>query len=284
MPPKTEDALGKDSPIGKLVTLALHQLKGNEDLEYEYIICDAKPTPAMMIAKKISPKHKEMLTEATDCKKFLHPGICYFEEGHVVFEPETPSSSVLPKIKLALQQHTGKKHAVRIPDDPGDGEAPPAAPEAGGTALGAAKAGVAAVTELKPVPELVKAPQVWKLTCDTILGDIKGLGKAVQAQCSDEPADFTKEINGSLKKLESRIESFGLKLAQSLAKANEAKDAAARKAELTNAKAIMARTIQEAKPLAAVVDENPFVKTNFTGQLTTGLTQVAQAITRGLAA
>jgi hypothetical protein len=284
MPPKTEDALGKDSPIGKLVTLALHQLKGNEDLEYEFILCDAKPTPAMMIAKKISPKHKEMLTEATDSKKFLHPGICYFEEGHVVFEPETPSSTVLQKVKLALQQHTGKKHAVRIPDDPRDGETPTEAPAAGGTALGAARAGVAAVTESKPVPELAKAPHVWKLTCDTILGDIKGLGKAVQAQCADEPADFTKEINGSLKKLESRIESFGLKLAHSLAKANEAKDAAARKSELTNAKAIMARTIQEAKPLAAVVDENPFVKTNFTGQLTTGLTQVAQAISRGLAA
>jgi len=281
MPPKTEDILGKDSPIGKLVTLALHHLKGNEDLRYEFVVCDAKPIPALMIAKKITSQHKEMLTEATDSKKFLHKGQCYFKDGHVVFEPETPSSGIVAKVKLAIHQHTGKKHPVRVGDESGEGEA--AAPGSG-SVLGAGKAGVAAVAESKPVPEMVKAPQVWKLTCDTVLGDIKELGKAVRTQCADEPADFTKEINGYMKKLESRIESFGLKLAHSLAKANEAKDGAVRKNELTNAKAIIAQTIKEAKPLAAVVDENPFVKTNFTGQLTTGLTQVAQAITRGLAA
>ncbi len=282
MAPKITDALGKDGPIGKLVTLALHQLKSNEDLRYEFVVCDAKPIPALMVAKKITSQHKEMLTEATDSKKFLHKGQCYFKDGHVVFEPETPSSGIVAKVKSAIHQHTGKKHAVRVGDESSEGEA--AAPAAGGTALGAGKAAAAAVAESKPVPEMVKAPQVWKLTCDTVLGDIKELGKAVRTQCADEPADFTKEINGYMKKLESRIESFGLKLAHSLAKANEAKDAAVRKNELTNAKAIIAQTIKEAKPLAAVVDENPFVKTNFTGQLTTGLTQVAQAITRGLAA
>jgi hypothetical protein len=195
---KTNDALGKDSPIGKQVTLALHQLKGNEELEYEFIVCEAKPIPGLMIAKKITATHKGMLTDATDSNKFPHTGICYFEEG-------------------------------------------------------------------------------------ALLTDAKGLGKAIQAQCADEPADFTKEINGYIKKLESRIENFGSKLARSLAKANEVKDAAGQKSELTNAKAMIAQIIKEAKPLAAVIDENPFVKTNFTGQLTTGLTQVAQAISRGLA-
>jgi len=283
MAPKITDALGKDSPIGKLVTHALHQLKGNEELRYEFIVCDAKPVPALMVAKKITSQHKEMLTEATDSKKFLHKGQCYFKDGHVVFEPETPSSGIVAKVKLAIQQHTGKKHSIRVGDEASEGEAAPAAAPRDVASGGKAVAG-AAVAESKPVPEMVKAPQVWKLTCDTVLGDIKELGKAVRAQSADEPADFTKEINGYMKKLESRIASFGLKLAHSLAKANEAKDAAVRKNELTNAKAIIALTIKEAKPLAAVVDENPFVKTNFTGQLTTGLTQVAQAITCGLAA
>jgi hypothetical protein len=117
-----------------------------------------------------------------------------------------------------------------------------------------------------------------------LLENIEALGKAIDAQCAEEPADFTKEINGYIKKLESRIENFGAKLGRSLAKANEAKDAAAQKSELNNAKAMVAQIIKEAKPLAAVTDENPFVKTNFTGLLTTGLTQVAQAISRGLAA
>lgn len=283
---KPNDALGKDSPIGKLVTLALHQLKGNEELEYEYIVCDAKPIPAVMIAKKIAPKHKEMLIEATDgCKKFLPIGICYFEDGHIVFEPETPSSGLLPKVKLALNEHTGKKHPVRVSDDSAETEAPAASPRDVATGRKAvAETAPAAGTGAKPVPDMVKAPEVWKRTCQTLLENIEALGKAVDAQCADEPADFTKEINGYMKKLESRIENFGSKLGLSLAKANEAKDAAAQKSELTNAKAMVAQIIKEAKPLAAVTDENPFVKTNFTGLLTTGLTQVAQAISRGLAA
>ena len=282
---KPNDALGKDSPIGKLVTLALHQLKGNEELEYEYIVCDAKPIPAVMVAKKIAPKHKEMLSEATDgCKKFLPIGSCYFEDGHVVFEPETPSSGLLPKVKLALNEHTGKKHAVRVNGDSVETDAPAASPRDVATGGKAVAETAAAVAGVKPVPDMVKAPEVWKRTCQTLLENIEALGKAVDAQCSDEPADFTKEINGYIKKLESRIENFGSKLARSLAKANEAKDAAAQKSELTNAKAMVAQIIKEAKPLAAVTDENPFVKTNFTGLLTTGLTQVAQAISRGLAA
>lgn len=284
MPPKLTDALGKDSAIGKLVTVALHQLKSNEDLEYEYLVCDAKPIPAVMVAKKITPKHKEMLTEATGgSKKFLPIGICYSENGNIIFEPETPSSGLVPKLKMALNQHTGKKHSIRVGDESSEGEAALGA-ESHSIASAGKTVATALAGEAKPVPEMVKAPEVWKLTCNALLTDIKGLGKAIQAQAADESADFTKEINGYIKKLESRIETFGLKLAHSLAKANEAKDAATRKSELTNAKAIVGQTIKEAKPLAAVIDENPFVKTNFTGELTTGLTQVAQAITRGLAA
>lgn len=281
MPPKPADLLGKDSEVGKLVTVALHQLKGNEELEYEYLVCDAKPIPAVMVAKKITPKHKEMLTEATGgSKKFLPIGICYSEKGHIVFEPEAPSSGLVPKLKLALNQHTGKKHPIRVGDESSEGEGATGAEIA---ATGKTVAGILP-NEAKPVPEMVKAPEVWKLTCNALLTDAKGLGKAIQAQCSEEPADFTKEINGYIRKLESRIEDFGRKLSHSLAKANEAKDAATRKSELTNAKAIVGQTIKEAKPLAVIIDENPFVKTNFTGELTTGLTQVAQAISRGLAA
>ena len=246
---KENDLLAKDSPIGKLVTLALHQLTGNEDLRHEFIVCDAKPVPAMMIAKKITATHKAMLSEATDSKKFLHVGQCYFKDGHVVFEPETPSSGLVPKIKLALHQHTGKKHAVRVGDESSEGEAAPGAAPRDIAAAG--KSAAAAVTGAKPVPEMVKAPEVWKLTCNALLTDAKGLGKAIQAQCADEAADFTKEINGYIQKLESRIENFGSKLARSLAKANEAKDAAAQKSELTNAKAMVGQIIKEAKPLPA---------------------------------
>lgn len=278
------DAMGKDSAIGKLVTLAMQQLKSNEDLEYEFIVCEAKPVSGVMIAKKITPNHKEMLSEATGSKKFSHVGVCWFEDGHINFEPETPSSGIVPKLKLALHRHTGKKHAVRVGDEADDeGSAPEAAP--GAPAIAAKEVAEAAGgAAIKPIPELVKAPEAWSATCTTLLGHIKGLGKAIQTHCAGEPADFTKEINGYIEKLESRIEKVGKRLEGVLAKANDAKDAAARKAELTAAKTIIAQTIQQVKPLAAVIDENPFVKTNFTGELTGGLTRAAQAVTRGLAA
>jgi hypothetical protein len=279
---KENNLLDKDSSIGKFVALALHQLKTNENLRHEFIICEAKPVPAMMIAKKITATHKAMLTEATDSKKFLHIGQCYFKDGHVVFEPESPATGLVARIKTALEQHTGKKHAVRVSGESSEGESAPAAAPRDIAAAG--KTAAAAVAGAKPVPEMVKAPEVWKLTCNALLTDIKALGKAIQAQCADEAEDFTKEINDNIKKLESRIENLGLKLARSLATANEAKDSATRKTELTKAKAIMTETVREAKPLAGVIDENPFVKTNFTGELTGGLTQVAQAISRGLAA
>jgi hypothetical protein len=279
-----DDAMGKDSTVGKFVAMALHQLKGNQDLEYEFIVCDAKPVPAVMVAKKITATHKTMLSEATGSQKFLHVGLCWFEDGHIVFEPETPTSGLVSKLKSALQRHTGKKHAVRVGDESSEEETAPAnSPRdvVSTTKTVAEDVGVAAA---KPVPELAKAPDVWNDTCDTLLDEIKALGKAVRTQCANEPANFTKEIDGYMQKLESRIEKFGLKLSKSLSKANETEDAAARKAELNNAKGIIAQTIRDVKPLAAVIDENPFVKTNFTGELTSGLTKAAQAITKGLAA
>jgi hypothetical protein len=265
------------------------QLKSNQDLCYEYVLCDAKP-PGIIIAKKVTPKHKEMLTEETGNKNF-HIGECWFEEGQFVFEPAKPASGLGMKVRDGLHHHTGKKHPVSVASADGepDGEQPPkGASEAGdgGVASATKVAADAAVPGAAPapVPELVKAPKDWDATCATLVTHINGLGKAIQAQCAGEAADFTKEINGYVEKLESRISKLGTKLADSLAKANEAKDVAARKAELNNAKAIIAQTIKDVKPLAVVIDENPFVKTNFTGELTGGLTRAAQAVTRGLAA
>ncbi len=278
-----DDPAGKDSTIGKLVTLALQQLKSNEELRYEFIVCDAKPHPGVMIAKKISPKHKEMLSEATGSKKFLHVGVCRCEKGHVVFEPEKPVSGLAPKLKLALAQHTGKKHAVRVGAESSEDET-------AGAAGGAASATKTATTAEAPaaapaqIPELVKAPKDWDTTCNALVNHVKGLGKAIQAQCAGEAGDFTKEIDGYMEKLEARISKLGARLAHSLNKANEAKDVAGRKTELNNAKALIAQTIKDVKPLAVVIDENPFVKTNFTGELTGGLTRAAQAVSRGLAA
>jgi hypothetical protein len=108
-----EDSEGKDSPLGKMLTLAMQQLKSNPDIAYEFIYCDAKP-PAVMIAKKITPKHKELLTETTGSKKFLHTGACRFAEGQLVFEPDKPAGSLTPKLHECFKHHTGKKHNLRV--------------------------------------------------------------------------------------------------------------------------------------------------------------------------
>lgn len=279
-----EDLGGKDSTVGKLVMLALQQLKSNEELRYEFIVCDAKPHPGVMIAKKISPKHKEMLSEATGSKKFLHVGVCRCEKGQVVFEPEKPVSGLAMKLKLALAQHTGKKHAVRVGTESSEDEAAAGTGAEGPAATKAAAGAAAQAAPPAPVPELVKAPKDWDATCNALVNHVKGLGKAIRAQCAGEAGDFTKEIDGYMEKLEARISKLGTKLSDSLSKANEAKDVSGRKSELNNAKALIAQTIKDVKPLAVVIDQNPFVKTNFTSELTSGLTRAAQAVSRGLAA
>ncbi len=96
-----------------MLLLAVQQLKSSPDIAYEFIYCDGKP-PAVMIARKVTPKHKEMLTDATGTKRFLHSGACRFQEGHLVFEPEKPASSLTPKLNECFQHHTGKKQPIRV--------------------------------------------------------------------------------------------------------------------------------------------------------------------------
>src|ERR1043166_9071893 len=108
-----DDGEGKDSPLGKLLTLAMQQLKSNPDVSYEFIYCEGKP-PAVMMAKKISASHKELLSETTGSKRFLHAGFCRFEDGHFVFEPDKPASGLTPKLHECFKHHTGKKHALKV--------------------------------------------------------------------------------------------------------------------------------------------------------------------------
>ena len=82
-------------------------------------------------------------------------------------------------------------------------------------------------------------------------------------------------------KLDGILDKLDRRLADSLDKARAAKDAAARSAELRNSKSLLADYIKyvKAEPMIAHIDSNPFgVKTNLKQNLTTSLTQMAQAI------
>jgi hypothetical protein len=95
--------------------LAVFQkLKGAKDLAYQFMVCDAKPHCAVMIAKRITSKHKEELTRITGSKRFLKLGTCRVENGKLTFEMEEPPSGLARKIQNSIKNFTGKKLAIRV--------------------------------------------------------------------------------------------------------------------------------------------------------------------------
>jgi peptidoglycan hydrolase-like protein with peptidoglycan-binding domain len=130
-------------------------------------------------------------------------------------------------------------------------------------------------------PALAKAPEVWHGTRDIVDKNIQALKKAVLAQYAHEHPDLLKEIDENLQKLDGVLDKLDHRLADSLAKAHQAKDDAARSAELKNAKVILADYIKYVKsePLIAHIDANPFgVNTNLKKVLSESLTHMAQSI------
>jgi peptidoglycan hydrolase-like protein with peptidoglycan-binding domain len=130
-------------------------------------------------------------------------------------------------------------------------------------------------------PELAKAPQVWHGTRKILDTNIRELKKGVKAHYGSEHSDLLAEIDDSLVKLDGIMEKLDDRLANSLAKAHAAKDAATRAAELKNSKVILADYIKYVKsePLIAHIDSNPFgVQTNLKKVLTDSLTHMAQSI------
>jgi hypothetical protein len=301
---------GKQNAGFKALTISMLQKvkTARPDAPYRYLLCDAKPFPFVLIAKQINASHRKMLEKLSGgSKRFLKPNDITFDDGHYCFASDKDIPGAARRIQGFLKNLTGRKFAVMFgtqkaadeEDQAHEGalgdeetESPAATAAEGATAAAGAGAGADATDEpaaepavaAKPSPELTKGSEAWNGACEHLLGDVRALGKAIQAKCAGEPADFTKAIDGVLAKLESKLTKMKSKLADSLAKANNAPDAAARKAELAHSKTIMAETVKDIKPLAVLIDGNPFMKTNFTAGLSGGLTGAAQAITRAQAA
>ena len=314
---------GKPDAGFKALTISMLQKvkTARPDAPYQYLLCDAKPFPFVLIAKQINASHRKMLEKLSGgSKRFLKPNDITFEDGHYCFASDKNIPGAARRIQGFFKNLTGRKFPImfgtqKAADEEEQGQegvlgdeetessaatgaeaaAPAAASasDAGDTAEEPASAapdatdGAAPVAAepaaAKPIPELTKGSQTWNSACDTLLGEVKALSKAIQAQCAGEPAEFTKAIDSVLAKLESKLTKMKSKLADSLDKANSAPDAAARKSELARSKTIMAETVKDIKPLAVLIDGNPFVKTNFTASLSGGLTGAAQAITRAQA-
>lgn len=94
---------------------AFQKLKSAQNLSYEFIVCDAKPHCGLMVAKAITPRHKEELTRLTDGgKRFLRPGTCHFEDGHFVFSMEQPVTGLARRLQDSIKFFTGKKLPILL--------------------------------------------------------------------------------------------------------------------------------------------------------------------------
>jgi len=257
----------EDEEYEKALWTAFQKLKSAKDVTFEFIVCDAKPHCAVMIAKKIGAKHKAALSDVTGSKRFLHTGLCRVENGKFRFEMEKPVAGLAKKLQDAIKHHTGKKLPILVGNESADAEE-----EGEAVAVAAPKL---------PRADLANAPHVWHGTRDILHKNINALKKAVQAKYADENPDFVDEVNNNMEKMGIIIEKLDTRLADSLQKAHGAQDAAARKTELAKAKAILAEYIKyvKAEPLIEHIDANPFgVRTNLKAVLSGSLTHMAQAI------
>ena len=128
---------------------------------------------------------------------------------------------------------------------------------------------------------LAEAPKVWLGTRSILQSRIDALKKAVRTAFASEAPAIVKGLDKDLAALDGLLAKLDDRLAGSLAKAGDAKDAESRDAELDNSRAILteyARFLQSSR-LIARIDANPFgVDTNLAKLLTESLAFVAKAV------
>jgi len=129
--------------------------------------------------------------------------------------------------------------------------------------------------------KLSLAAASWRETHGQANERISALKASVKAHYGGEHPALLQQIEQGLARLDEVLDKVDHRLADSLAHAGKAADDSARKAELDNAKAILAEYIAYVKSeaLVAHVDQNPFgVKTELRALLAAGLTDAAKAI------
>src|SRR5579862_40772 len=99
----------EEADYGTALLKAFQKLKGAKDVVYQFVVADAKPHCGLMLANKISPKHKQMLTGLTESKRFLPIGTCQFLNGRYVFTLENPIPGLAKKLQDSIKNFIGKK-------------------------------------------------------------------------------------------------------------------------------------------------------------------------------
>jgi hypothetical protein len=119
---KQEEEAEEEEEIGDLATRLLAGLNrvrnGKGSVSLPFVACVATPVYGLMVAKRITPKHKAELAETTGGKKFLL-GTCVFESGKITFVMETVKAGLAKQLQKSIKQATGKNMPVRARDAAG---------------------------------------------------------------------------------------------------------------------------------------------------------------------
>jgi peptidoglycan hydrolase-like protein with peptidoglycan-binding domain len=128
---------------------------------------------------------------------------------------------------------------------------------------------------------LARAPGVWHGTRDILDHNIKELKRAIRQEYANEHPSLLAEIDQNVQRVDVILAKLDTRLAQTLERAGATQDATKRKAEIANAKTILADYVAFVKnePLIDHIDKNPFgVNAQVKKTITSSLTHMIKSI------
>jgi peptidoglycan hydrolase-like protein with peptidoglycan-binding domain len=128
---------------------------------------------------------------------------------------------------------------------------------------------------------LARAPEVWHGTRDILDHNIKELKRAIRQEYANEHPSLLAEIDQNVQRVDVILAKLDTRLAQTLERAGATQDATKRKAEIANAKTILADYVAfvKSEPLIDHIDKNPFgVNAQVKKTITSSLTHMIKSI------
>jgi len=183
------------------------KLKGAKDVAYQFIVCDAKPHCAVMVAKRITSQHKEELTKITGgSKRFLKIGTRTFQDGRFSLTTEDQMSGLAKKLQDSIKTYTGKKLPIRVGTETAEEDdakaAAPSAPSAqapGAAAKGPSPAQQAA-QQRKALEErrnaFKKARATWLAVKDKAEADLEKVKDGARMEYMADAEQYPKIVKG----------------------------------------------------------------------------------------
>jgi peptidoglycan hydrolase-like protein with peptidoglycan-binding domain len=128
---------------------------------------------------------------------------------------------------------------------------------------------------------LARAPEIWHGTRELLDHNIKELKRAIKQEYANEHPSLLAEIDQNVQRVDVILQKLDTRLAQTLERAGATQDAAKRKAEIANAKTILADYVAfvKSEPLIDHIDKNPFgVNAQVKKTITNSLTHMIKSI------